>query len=151
MNNIYEETLIKVAQGARFSVNFEQQSLKVDGRYIIKNGHYKGDLGVPPASLQSVLNHIDRLYQRYRHSIPSERSEAKRKTYFRALSEHELSDDDMLFGQRREDAQVALELYVLCMILNGSLKWDEFAPQKWFYKSPNAEGLIILKTWITTK
>lgn len=151
MDNIYTETLIKVAEGAKFSVNFEHRSLRVDGQYVIKDGKYEGDLGIQPTSVQTVLNHIDKLYQRYRHSIPSERSEAKRKTYFRALSEHELSDDDMLFGQRREEAQIALELYILCMILNNSLKWEEFASDKWFYKSPNTEGFIILKTWITTK
>ena len=151
MENIYKETLKKVAEGARFSVNFEHRSLRVDGKYVIKDGQFEGNLGLSSTDTHTALNKITKLYLRYRNSIPSERSDAKRKTYFRALQEHELSDDDMLFGQRREDAQIALELYVLCMILNDSLKWEEFAGQKWFYKSPSAEGLIILKSWIITK
>lgn len=140
-----------VAEGAKFSVNLEHRSLRVDGKYIIKDGKYEGNLGVPATDISTALNKIEKLYLRYRFSIPSERSDAKRKTYFRALPEHELSDDDMFFGQRREDAQIALELYILCLILNGSLKWEEFAGNKWFYKSPSVEGLIILKSWIINK
>lgn len=148
MKNIYKETLAKVAEGARFSVNFEKRNLKVNGKCVIKEGKYEGELGVSPHPVVETLKDIERLYHRYRHSIPSERSDARRKTYFQAIAEHELSDDDMLYGERRDNAQIALELYVLCSILNGSLVWDDFAQGKWFWQSPNEKGLIILKQWI---
>ncbi len=148
MEDIYQETIRKVKHGSKFHISFELRSLKVDGKYVIKNGIYDGELGVAGDTCDNILFHIETLYNRYRHSIPSERSDKQRKVYFQALSEKELSDDDMLFGERREYAQVALELYVLCSILNGSLVWDNFAHGKWFWKSPDAEGLIILKKWI---
>lgn len=151
MGNIYQETIEKVEKGARFRVNFENRSLRVNGKYVIKDGKHEGELGIVPQSTEDTLKEIERLYQRYRHSIPSERSDTRRKTYFQAIAEHELSDDDMFYGERRDNAQIALELYVLCSILNGSLVWDDFAVGKWFWKSPNEDGLIILKNWIISK
>lgn len=151
MDDIYKATIGKVEKGARFRINFENRSLRVNGKYVIKNGKYEGSLGIEPQSTDETLSEIERLYQRYRHSIPTERSDARRKTYFQAVAEHELSDDDMLYGERRDNAQIALELYVLCSILNGSLVWEDFAAGKWFWKSGNTDGLIILKNWITPK
>lgn len=147
MENIYHETIKKVEDGARFTVNYETRSLKIDGKYIIKNGQYEGEL-LSPIDTISALSYIEALYNRYRHSIPSERSDNKRKTYFQPLSEHEMSDEDMLYGESRDVAQVSLELYVLCSILNGSLDWDKFAKGKWFWKSEKYPTLIILKQWI---
>ncbi|MCM1296153.1 MAG: hypothetical protein NC311_11485 [Muribaculaceae bacterium] len=151
MENIYQETIGKVSEGSRFSVDLERRNLKVDGRHVIKEGAYEGLLGVERVSMGDALREIERLYLRYRHSIPSERSDRKRRLYFNALDERHLSDTDMMFGERRETAQAALELYVLCSVLNGSLRWDEAEMGKWFWKSPGAEGLVILKKWVTNE
>lgn len=147
MENIYKEALAKVTEGARFSVNFEKRSLRINGKYVIKDGKYDGELGICQLTTTEALRDLEKLYHRYRHSIPSERSDARRKTYFQAIAEHELSNDDMFYGERRDNAQIALELYVLCSILNGSLVWNDFAKGKWFWKSPNEDGLILLKQW----
>ncbi len=146
MTNIYKESIEKVEQGSRFSVNFIEHSLKIDGKYIIKNGQFDGCLGIEPSDFS--LAEIERLYHRYNHSIPSARSDNKRRNYFRALPEHELDDEDMLYGEHRETAQIALELYLLIAIINQSIVWDEFAKDKWFWQSPNEPSLIILKKWI---
>lgn len=87
MTNIYKESIEKVEQGSRFSVNFIEHSLKIDGKYIIKNGQFDGCLGIEPSDFS--LAEIERLYHRYNHSIPSARSDNKRRNYFRALPEHE--------------------------------------------------------------
>lgn len=147
MENIYNEAIQKVKEGARFRINFEKRSLKIDGKYVIKNGEYEGTL-LTPTDSDATISYVEALYNRYRHSIPSERSEGQRKTYFQALSEQELSDEDMLYGERREEAQIKLELYILCAILNGTLKWDEIAKDKWFWQSPRYSSLILLKQWI---
>ncbi|MCM1140195.1 MAG: hypothetical protein NC453_16640 [Muribaculum sp.] len=144
----YEQIIDKVVHGARFSVSFESRSLKIDGKYVIKDGKCDEELGVPQKPLEYVLKQIEIFYSMYRHSVPSERTESQSKTYFQALSEKELADEDMLYGWRREVAQIQLELYVLCSILNGSLKWDEFAKDKWFWQSKKYPTLIILKQWI---
>lgn len=146
MTNIYKESIEKVEQGSRFNVNFIDRSLKIDGKYIIKNGQFDGCLGIEPSDF--FLAEIERLYHRYNHSIPSARSDSKRCNYFRALPEHELDDEDMLYGEHRETAQIALELYLLIAIINESIVWDEFAKDKWFWQSPNEPSLIILKKWI---
>lgn len=146
MNTIYEQALAKVENGSRFRVNFQNRSLKIDGKYVIKDGKYDGELGVELTD--SPLEQITQLYTRYQHSLPSERSENKRKCYFKSLPEHLLNDDDMLYGQSREYTQIALELYVLGVILNGSLKWDNFAKGLWFWQSPENKDLILLREWI---
>lgn len=147
MENIYNEAIQKVKEGARFRISFEKRSLKIDGKYVIKNGEYEGTL-LTPTDSDATISYVEALYNRYRHSIPSERSEGQRKTYFQALPEQELSDEDMFYGERREEAQIKLELYILCAILNGSLKWDEIAKDKWFWQSPRHSSLILLKQWI---
>lgn len=145
MSNIYKETLGRVSKGARFSVNFEKRSLRVDGKYLIKEGQYEGNLGCPEVT--DFISEIERLYHRYNHSVPSERNDNKQRRYFRALPEKELSDDDMLYGTPRELAQVELEMFVLCQILQNALKWDDFAKDLWFWQSPSLPSLVLLKKW----
>ena len=149
MQTIYYEAIAKVQNGAKFHIDFQQRSLKIDGKYVIKNGEYEGEWGLETSL--DPLPTITQLFLRYQHSLPSERSDNKRYRYFNALPEHELTDDDMLYGEPRETAQIKLELYVLITILNGSLKWDEFAKDKWFWQSPNVKDLIILKEWVEPK
>lgn len=146
MQNIYNDAIEKVHRGARFTINFQKRNLKVSGKYLIKEGKFEGDLGIKPCN--NPLETITKLYVRYRHSIPSARSDYKRKNYFIALPEHKLEEDDMLYGEPREVAQIKLELYVLIMVLNGSLKWGDFAKDKWFWQSPEHKDLVILKEWI---
>lgn len=145
METIFQNSVEKVKHGARFSINLKQRSLKIDGKFIIKNGAYDGELGFN--STQDIEREIEALYERYRHSLPSERNDNRRKRYFQALPEHMLSTEDMLYGEPREVAQIKLELYILCAIITGSLKWEEFAEDKWFWQSPNHKDLIILKEW----
>lgn len=145
MNSIYQETLERVSNGARFSVNFEKRTLRVGGKNVIKDGEYEGELGCP--EVPNALQEIERLYDRYLHSVPSERSDSKRKRYFRALPEKELSDEDMLYGAPREEAQAELEIFVLCQLLQNALKWDDFAQGLWFWQSERQPSLIMLKKW----
>lgn len=149
MQNIYTESIKKVNQGSRFHINFQKRNLKIDGHYVIKEGEFEGDLGFNPAP--DPLSKITNLFSRYLYSIPSERSESKKRKYFYALPEHKLNDDDMLYGESREVAQFKLELYVLMLILTDSLKWDDIAKDKWFWQSPEEKDLIILKEWIEPK
>ena len=149
MENLYIESIEKVRQGSKFHINFEQRSLKIDGKYIIKDGKYDGTLGVELSD--NILDEITNFFIRYYHSLPSERSENKRKTYFNALPEHKLSNEDMLWGEPREIAQIKLELYILIAILTGTLIWDDFAKGKWFWQSPKVKELVILRKWIEQK
>lgn len=145
MDNIFQYAIDKVSKGACFHVSFARKTLKVDGKVVINNGKYDGCLGIELST--NPLSEIEELYAVYRHSIPSERSCSKRKLYFSALNFEEISDEDMLFGVERETARVELELFVLCQMLLGALKWDDFAKGKWFWQSSVHPTLILLKSW----
>lgn len=147
MNNIYQEAIQAVEEGAKFKVDFQSRSLKLDGKFIIQNGKYEGDLGVSGCSEDDFFTNVEELYHCYKYSVPSERSESKSHQYFMALPERKLTDDAMMYGERRDKAQIGLELYVLCLIING-LKWDSGKMGNWFWQSETDKDLVILKKWV---
>ena len=49
MENIYQETIRDVEDGAKFKIDFQSRSLKLNGKYIIQDGVFEGDLGVEPS------------------------------------------------------------------------------------------------------
>lgn len=146
MKNIYQEAVRAVEDGARFKVDFQQRSLKIDGKYIIKQGKYEGDLGITVSTLEEFLAKVTELYRYYKYSVPSERSESKSRRYFKALPEKDLADEDMLYGRRRDPAQLELELYILCQMLLG-FEWDAETMGRWFWQSKDDGDLIILRKW----
>ena len=149
MGNIWNEAQEKVHNGSTFRIDFIKRNLLIDNKYIIKEGKYEGNLGVDTSMpVNSLIENIEEYYMQYRHSVPSARSESKYRKYFRALPEHKLDEQDMLYGENREIAQLRLELYILISIMNGDLVWDEFAKDKWFWQSSTQPSLVILKQWI---
>lgn len=140
---IYEQFIEKVTNGSEFKTSFENKSLKVDGRYVIKNGKSVDNMRLIDFDGDTYAE-IERLYIEYKHSMPTERSEKNRKTYFKALSSEELTDEEMIFGEVRAVAQARLEGFVLCMSLLGKI---EIADSKWFWQGKDKD-LIILKNWI---
>lgn len=145
--NIYQEAVRAVEEGAGFKVDLQRRNLKIDGRHVIRDGQYEGTLGVEFRSAEEFLADVEELYRHYKHSIPSERSLGKSRLYFRALPEKDLDDGAMLYGQRRDKAQIALELYVLCGIIAG-FGWDPETMGRWFWQSRNDKDLVILREWV---
>ncbi|MGN1173635.1 MAG: hypothetical protein ACI4SO_07595 [Muribaculaceae bacterium] len=147
------EIIEKVRGGSKFYVNFENRSVRLDGKIVIENGDFSettrenaGDF-----SLKGTLKTIEELYNDYYHSFPSQRSENHRKYYFRALPVDRLSDEDMMYGMRREEARAILEIYVLEAICRGWLYWDEETMGNWFWQSNRHKTLIILRDWVEPK
>ena len=93
----------------------------------------------------TILLIAEAMYEDYRYSVPSERSERKRRTYFKALPLDDLTDEQIVFGERRETAQARLEGFLFCMILSGWLMWNEDSMGKWFYKE---NDFVLLRNWI---
>ena len=149
MKTIMEELIERVSNGERFHIDFGKRNMKVGKEYLIKDGEYDRNqrmlcIAVNP---NSVLDDIEILYRSYKYSMPSERSESKRKKYFKALPVEELDVSDMVNGESRELTQCILEGYILCNILTGAFKWnDDWG--KWFWQSKNDPDLVILKKWI---
>ena len=145
---IYEELLSRVEQGEKFKINFEQRSMKVGKDWLIKKGECETGrilYGMNPIQISEL---IENLYKSYKYSCPSERSDSKRKGYFKALSVDELTDEQMIYGENRELMQAQLEGFILCAILMNHLKWDYLTEEKWFWQSTNDKDLIILRNWI---
>ena len=150
---IFKELIEKVSNGETFHIDFEKRTMKVGKEFLIKNGEYdtsKALFNNPEEScpMELILKTIDVLYDYYKHSLPSERSDKKRRKYFKALSIDELTDEQLLFAGRREIAQAKLEGFILCMILENRFVWDDIQLGKWFYQSKDDSDLVILKKWI---
>ena len=148
---IYGELMQRVDSGETFQINFEKKNMKVGKQFLIKNGEYDGErqLGFR-WNENEIFPIIEELYFNYKYSLPSERSDGKRKKYFKALSIEEMTDRQLMTAVRREGAQARLEGFILCAILNGKFKWTEDLG-KWFYQSKNDPDLVILRSWIENK
>lgn len=140
--------------GGTFYVNLQKRSLAVNGHFLIKDGliadptsHCLGCFHKEDWSEDKVIWAIERRYNDYKHSVPSERSESHRRTYFKALPENELTDEDMMYGQSREFARFELETFVLAMIMCGALTWNP-SWGSWFWQSQKDKDLVILREWI---
>lgn len=127
----------KIESGARFRISLENRTLHTNGKKVDFEDSIE-----PEFSFEKLEN----LYRRYKHSMPSERDNV-RKSYFIALKEEDLDDEDILYGERRQIAKFRLEFYVLCAIVSGALKWDENWGN-WFWQSENDKSLVILRSWI---
>lgn len=151
--NIFKTVLNQIAEGAKWNINLMTRSLRVYGIFIIKNGEYEGELGneaLEFASKEYIISELNSLYAKYKNSIPSERTNSRRKTYFKALKEHELYDDDMLYGEPREISQFVLEFTLLTLVISGVFDkhWDEWNMGNWFWQSEEDKDFVILKNWV---
>ena len=153
--SIYSELIERVDNGERFHIDFEKRNMRVGKEYLIKDGEYdtsKELFGIKIYSLQVALHMIRDLYKSYKYSLPSERSDSKRRKYFKALTIDELTDEQLMIAGRRETYQAALEGLILCAVLDGQLTWDEeIMGGKWFYQSETDPDLVILRSWIENK
>ena len=150
---IYDELIKRVSNGEPFRIDFEKRTMKVGKDYLIKNGEWDRSrrLNTYKYDTLCTLAHVETMYKDYKHSLPSERSDSKRKQYFKTLSMDELTDEDLFFTGRREVAQARLEGFILCMVLMGCFRWDEEILGKWFWQSKNDPDLVILRSWIENK
>lgn len=148
---IYEELVRRVSDGETFHIDFEKQTMKIGKQKIIDNGKYDESRTLYTKALlemSDVLSLLEDFYENYKYSLPSERSDSKRRKYFKALPIEKLSDEVLMMAERREVAQARLEGFILCMVLEGQFIWDEEELGKWFYQSANDSDLVILRSWI---
>lgn len=145
--SIFKKTIEKVERGARFYVNFENRSLRVDGKLVIKDGEPLNGEEFGFITDGNPLTYIYHAYELYKHSLPSERSDSHRKSYFRALPEKGLSDEDMMYGESREMARCRLELALLIMICTGQFKWRDEWSEWYFYQDEDDKDLVLFRKW----
>ena len=147
---IYDELVQRVSDGETFYINFKNRSMKIGNKFVIADGVYDTErqlISCDCSDTADILSKIESVYADYKHSLPSERSDSKRRKYFKALSMEELTDEQLMIAQRREVTQAKLEGFILCMVLNGQFKWSN-EMGKWFWQSRNDQDLVILKNFI---
>lgn len=140
----------RVFNGEKFYIDFENRTMKIGKDKIIERGEFDNEKELYEKT-DDVLSVVERLYEIYRRSLPSERSDKKNRVYFKALSADEMTDEQLIKGIRREIAQYMLEGFILCAIINGDLVWDEETMGKWFWQSTKYPDLVILRKWIENK
>lgn len=149
---IYEELIKRVEDGEPFYINFKNRALKIGKEFIVADGVYDDSreliFSIKCTDIKPLLGIIDALYKDYKYSLPSERSDSKRRQYFKALPVDKLTDKQMATGERREIARAKLEGFILCMIVGGFFVWDEEEMGKWFFQSKRDPDLVILRSWI---
>lgn len=148
---ILEEFLLRVHNGEKFHIDFEKRNMKVGKDYLIKNGVIQDNRNLKELEFLDFANPIlliEDLYEEYKYSVPSERSEDKRRKYFKALPMDELTMEQIIYGNTREYAQAKLEGTILCMILMKILVWNQLAPNQWFWQSKTDPDLVLINSWI---
>lgn len=151
---IYVELVERVDRGETFNIDFETKSMKVGKEYLIKNGEYDTSREVFDMAHREIydlyvaLHMLRKLYEHYKYSLPSERSDSKRRKYFKALPIEKIPDDKLLIAERRETAQARLEGFILCAVITNQFKWDENIMGKWFYQSEKDPDLVLLRSWV---
>lgn len=140
---LYDEIINSVSSGSVFNVDLKKKVLQLD-----KNNIPLDNMSVNISSSEDMLSTIHKLFERYKYSVPSERSEGKRRRYFKALKLSEIEYDDFMFGEGRDTAQIKLELYVLLSSIYYKNFWEEIFKERFFYQSDKDKDLIILKDWV---
>ena len=144
---IYTEALEQVHNGERFYIDFVNRTMKIGRHKVIDCGVYDETKSLYDNKPTDIMSTIAQLYKSYKYSTPSERSDSKRRKYFKALSVEELTDEQMITGANREVAQFELEAFILCSIINGDFVWNENYG-KWFFQHQSDRDLVILRSWI---
>ena len=150
---IYEELIRRVEEGESFYINFKNQSLKIGKKFIVSDGLYDDNsilYTTAELEMSDIMAYIEMLYENYKYSLPSERSDSSRRQYFKALPIDKLTDKQMATGERREVARAKLEGFILCMIVDDFFVWEE-EMGKWFWQSKRDPDLVILKSWVENK
>jgi hypothetical protein len=108
-------------------------------RYLAAQVRNQALPGTCPLADSTSVEELEEKYAIYKHSIPSEKT-MHRTSRFYALPESELSDDDMLYGVSREQAECDLEKALMGFTIpEGS---------GWFWQSKNDPDLVVLRQWL---
>ena len=107
-------------------------------RSLFRHGDTEAQRQPDGSQLPVCAETIEQLYDVYKHSVPSEKT-MHRVSRFKALTESELTDDDMLYGVPREDAERQLEKALKGFSMPGT--------GSWFWQSENDRDLVVLKSW----
>lgn len=141
---IFEKLMDGVRKGQPYYINFKTRDLKLNKKFLVKNGKYNSEYGFLP---YKAREHIEELFDKFYFSLSCERSDMK-STKFSALNSDEISLEEAVCGESRFVAQAELEGYVLGLILS-KCPWSEIAynEEDFVWQSKNNKNLIVWKEW----
>ena len=102
-------------------------------------GYRNNDITECRDNVKIDAEELESVYARFKHSIPSERT-MRRTLRFKALPESELSDEDMLYGEHREDVEREMEKALQGFAMPATAG-------SWFWQSENDRDLVVLRSW----
>lgn len=147
---MYNKIINQVRGGAKFRVDFKKRKLYVNGKSVQLN---EEDLGICKYdNLDDWLDRLEELYDDYKYSRPTAKSIDKQsKSKFKALTAEELV---AMFGHNaltmieisRDEAQAALEIFILFSLTNGSFKPSELFNKDWFFQG-SEKSLVLVNDW----
>ena len=152
---IYQEGITAIQSGVPVTINLKKRTMHIGKRKVVDGSLYSPatklafDFGDSlPKNMEYVIERIEENYRAYQHSIPG-KCEPNRP-WFKALKYDDLTDEDRLVGMDRAEARFELEYSVLVAIITGKLTWSKpfMEDRHWFWKSPNAKGLVLYRSWI---
>lgn len=145
--SIFIDLIEAVNCGQKVYINLVEKTAKVNGNEICLDDKQLidiTDMEYVRCNYTNPWDIIEELYANYKRSVPSARTKTN-KSYFKADSVNDLTDDEMAFNEARDVTQIILEAFVLLSSLSGWLTWKN--DKHWFYQGKDAD-LIILKEWV---
>ena len=144
--NAQEVMLKGIAYGLPYSIDFKTRSAKVGSNYVIKNGISKYEIPKFEGTTDEFIAELERLYEQFMYSIPSERSENKRRKYFKGKEIDEISLEKLGLGVDRETASFLVEMSILCQTIHG-FNWQTDVEGKFYWYSRHFRDFVIMKDW----
>lgn len=140
--------MIEIAQNevGTISIDLCSKTIRVNGTVLLEHGlitrqtvNVYGNTYTFDGLLDEVLD-LDSLYADYKFSLPSARDG---RSYFKALTADELTDEQMVIGMNRLEARVRLEAYILLASLCGILTWTH--GNHWYTKGTDPDFILLKK------
>lgn len=131
-----------INNGEYCKVDFKHKSLTLNGNYIINQSKSDYDMECKITN-EDLFKNIEQLYISYKHSVPTKIS---KDSYFKALPLEELTQLELAYAPKREQARGLLESYILCNVISNNFP---IIPG-FFWQSKVDKDLVILKEWINT-
>lgn len=125
-------------------IDLEKKNMMINGSVVINNGIPIN--GFPIRTEPVTYEELERLYETYKFSVPTESETKMRRPYFKALPIEQIPVKLLCNGIDRTEAREALETTLLYGILNGSIRWEN--PEHWFWQSSQDRDFVILKKWV---
>lgn len=147
--DLLNEVTMKASLDKNVSVSLTLKSIIVDGQLWVRNGEVtehapSKELCVSPNG--SAIDSLEKLFEVYKYSYPSESETKRKRCYFKAKTAEEMTTEELVTGLPRYVTRIALEAAVLLYAMSGYLKWDE-SWGSWYYKGKDSD-FILLREWV---